>query len=86
MKPEATNIEQKKIELEIEYNALMEEKERIEKETAYWSKRYKTRKRKHVARGKLKELHTQKQEWEKQYRLYEKKKAAINKELKESIQ
>jgi hypothetical protein len=85
-KPEATDIEQKKIELGKEFNTLMKEKMRIEKETAYWSKRYKTRKRKRIARGKLKELHAQKQEWEKQYRLYEKKKAAIDKELNESRQ
>ncbi len=63
--------------LENEYQELMAEKKQIENEIAIYSKRYKTRKRKGVARKKLKELEFQKAEWEKKFQDYQARKKAL---------
>ena len=63
--------------LEKEYKELMTEKEQIERDTATYTKRYKTRKRKGVSRKKLKELELQKAEWDKKFIDYQAKKKAL---------
>jgi len=63
--------------LEKEYKELMAEKEQIERDTATYTKRYKTRKRKGVSRKKLKELELQKAEWDKKFIDYQAKKKAL---------
>jgi hypothetical protein len=63
--------------LKSEHDALIKEKERIEKETEIFSKRLKTRKRKEVSRSKLEELSVQKMNWNKRYQEYEEKKKAM---------
>jgi len=63
--------------LEKEYKDLMAEKERIEKEIAIYSKRYKTHSRKGVSRKKLMELEAQKAEWDKKFQEYQAKKIAL---------
>jgi|GEM_PF-3152449 hypothetical protein len=67
----------KKQDLEKKYKALMTEKEQIEKDTATYTKRYKTRKRKGVSRKKLKELKLQNAEWEKKFIDYQAHKKAL---------
>lgn len=64
--------------LEKEYKELMTEKEQIEKDTATYSKRYKTRKRKAASRKKLNELEAQKAEWDKKFTDYQAKKKALD--------
>ena len=63
--------------LEKEYKELMAEKEQIERDTATYTKRYKTRNRKGVSRKKLKELELQKAEWDKKFIDYQAKKKAL---------
>ena len=63
--------------LEKEYKKLMAEKEQIERDTATYTKRYKTRNRKGVPRKKLKELELQKAEWDKKFIDYQAKKKAL---------
>jgi hypothetical protein len=70
-------IDSLKEELEEEHKALIKEKDQIDADTEYWKIRYNTRKRKSVARGKLKELDIQRAEWEKKNQAYEKKKKEI---------
>ena len=67
-------IEQRKKELEDEYKILMGEKAQIDIDTKNWQKRYNTRRRKSVARGKLKELKVQEAEWQKKFKAFEQKK------------
>jgi hypothetical protein len=67
-------IEQKKKELEDEYKTLMEEKAQIDIDTKNWQKRYNTRRRKSVARGKLKALKVQEAEWQEKFEAFEQKK------------
>jgi len=74
--PQKDLSEQKQM-LEKEYKDLMAEKEWIEKETAIYSKRYKTRSRKGVSRKKLNELEAQKAEWDKKFLDYQAKKKAL---------
>ena len=64
-------------ELNNEYKALMIEKYQIERDIKIYSKRYKTRARKHVSRKKLKELGIQKSNWEDKYLEYKGKKQAF---------
>lgn len=70
-------IDSLKKELEEEHKALIKEKDQIAADTEKWKIRYNTRKRKSVARGKLKELELQRAEWEKKNQAYEKKKKEI---------
>ena len=63
--------------LDIEYKDLMIEKERIDKELAAYSKRYKTRSRKGVSRKKIMTLESQKKEWEKKFNDYQARKKAL---------
>ena len=67
-------IAQLRQELKDEHKALMEEKDQIAADKHMWQKRYNTRIRKQVARGKLKELNAQEAEWETKYQAFEKKK------------
>jgi hypothetical protein len=67
-------IAQRKKELEEEYEALIKEKEILDRETRNWQIRYNTRKRKSVARGKLMELKEQEVQWQEKYKAYEDKK------------
>ena len=67
-------MDRQKKELKEEYQALMKEKDQIANDTKKWQIWYNTRKRKSVARGKLKELELQQAEWQKKYQAYEKKK------------
>ena len=72
---------EKKKELDEEYAALMKERDEISASRQEWSKRYKTRKRKHVARKKMKELDAMELEWEEKYKAWEIKKSALDKQL-----
>ena len=76
-KPEM-DLSQEEQALEKEYKELMSEKEQIERDTATYTKRYKTRKRKGVSRKKLKELELQKAEWDKKFIDYQAKKKALD--------
>ena len=67
--------------LDAEYAALMKEKDEISKATQEWSKRYKTRRRKGVARKKLKELEVAQMEWEKKYQAWQDKKTALDNKM-----
>ncbi len=71
-----------KVELEEEYAALMKEKGEISESIQEWSKRYKTRRRKGVARKKLKELEVMEMEWEEKYKAWENKKSALDKKMR----
>ena len=75
-KPE-TDLSREAQALEKEYKELMTEKEQIERDTATYTKRYKTRRRKGVSRKKLKELELQKAEWDKKFIDYQAKKKAL---------
>lgn len=75
--PEKDSAEQARA-LEKEHQELMAEKERIEKEIETYSKRYKTRSRKGVARKKLQELELQKAEWDQKFQDYESRKEALD--------
>ena len=68
-----------KMELDEEYAELMKEKDEISESIRQWSKRYKTRRRKGVARKKLKELKAMEMEWEQKYKAWENKKSALDK-------
>jgi len=67
-------INQKRRELDQEYQNLMNEKERIAAETKTWRIRYSVRKRKSVARGKLMELKVKEAKWQEKFQAFEKKK------------
>jgi hypothetical protein len=71
-----------KVELDEEYAALMKEKGEISESIREWSKRYKTRRRKGVARKKLKELEVMEMEWEEKYKAWENKKSALDKKMR----
>ena len=70
-----------KQELEAEYAALMKENTEISDSIREWSKRYKTRRRKGVARKKLKELEIMQMEWEEKYKAWETKNAALEEKM-----
>ncbi len=77
IKPSKSVLSKRKKELEEEYASLMKEKEALSESIREWSKRYKTRKRKSVARAKLKQLEEMELQWEEKYKAWEKKKIAL---------
>ena len=62
--PSKSALLNSKKELEEEYASLMKEKEALSQSIQEWTKRYKTRRRKSVARTKLKELEEMQKQWE----------------------
>ena len=77
IKPSKSALLKREKELEEEYTSLMKEKEAISESIREWSKRYKTRRRKSVARAKLKQLKEMELQWEEKYKAWEKKKIAL---------
>jgi hypothetical protein len=77
IKPSKSDLSKRKKELEEEYDSLMKEKEELSESIRQWSKRYKTRRRKSVARAKLKQLKEMEMEWDEKYKAWEKKKIAL---------
>ena len=75
--PSKSALLKSKKELEEEYASLMKEKEALSQSIQEWTKRYKTRRRKSVARAKLKELEAMEMQWEEKYKAWEKKKMAL---------
>ena len=77
IKPSKSALSKRKKELEEKYASLMKEKEALSESIREWSKRYKTRSRKSVARAKLKQLKEMEMQWEEKYKAWEKKKIAL---------
>ena len=76
-KPSKSVLSKRKKELEEEYASLMKEKDALSELIREWSKRYRTRSRKSVARAKLKQLKEMEMQWEEKYKAWEKKKIAM---------
>jgi len=77
IEPSKSVLSKRRNELEEEYASLMKEKEILSESIREWSKRYKTRSRKSVARAKLKQLKELEMQWEEKYKVWEKKKIAL---------